>query len=445
MAALSGGPDSVALLHGLWSLRKRLGITVCAAHLNHRLRGKESAVDAAWSRSFAKRIGVRFAAGAANVRALAKKKKISLETAAREARKEFLASAARRLKCGRIATGHTMDDQAETVLMRLVRGSGLTGLAGIPRRNGLYIRPLLDIGRDDVLAYLEKNNLTFREDATNKDIGFTRNRVRHRLIPDLKKYNPRVVGALAQLAETVSDDLAAIDAATEEAAGKCIKAAKSQITVDLSVFNGYNIGLKRNIIRRGCQILLGRGAVPDFLHVEQAIHMIDQGKIGKKLELVDGLWAEIGYGLAVLSRRKKNEERPPGRAGAETGIRVPGATRYLGHTLKACIRGTARAGQGNWRGSDKAFFDWDELKRPHLTVGARRDGERIRLFGSARSKKIKELMIEARLPRAQRCAWPVVRAGGAAIWVPGLRRSNAAPIAATTKRTLCLEFIANEA
>lgn len=444
LVALSGGPDSVALLHALWSLRNALGIKICAAHLNHRLRGRAGASDAAFARAFARRLGVRFIAGSADVPGLARQRKLSVETAARHARQCFLAAAARRLRCTAVATGHNRNDQAETVLMRLIRGTGLTGLAGIPRRNGMYIRPLLGVGRDEVLAYLRQNGLDFRLDASNDDNGMTRNRIRHELIPLLGKYNPRIIDTVARLADTVSEDVIALDRMTAKAAARCATDGKSQIIIDLDRFNGYNKGLRRNILRWIASRLSGDGAVPDFDQVEAALALIEGRTVGKRSELADGLWIEIGYREATVGR-------PPRCSGSEarvtrnvTRINVPGATRHHSVVFRARICRAAVSGQSTARDQSTAWFDWDELEERTLTTGTREPGERMIPFGARHPKKVTELMIEAKIPRKQRATWPVVRSAGTAIWIPGLRRSSAAPVTSATTRMLRLELSTDE-
>jgi tRNA(Ile)-lysidine synthase len=441
LVALSGGPDSVALLHVLWSLRPRLGITVCAAHLNHRLRGRDADADAVFARSLAKRLGVRFTAGRADIAALARRGKCSQETAARDARKRFLAGAARRLGCNVIATGHTRNDQAETVLMHLIRGAGLSGLAGIPRSNGAYIRPLLDAGRDDVLQYLSRHRLSFRQDRSNDDCDISRNRIRHRLLPALAEYNPRIIETLAHLADTVSGDLPLLERMTSDAAACCTRQAKSQITIDLNRFNGYNKGLRRNILRHCARLLGGRSVVPDFDQAEAAVTLLEKRAVGKRSQLAADLWIEAGYRDAVIARRSG----APVSRGKSIALSVPGDTRYLNHAFAARICRKAVIDPGPASIPARVWFDWDHLRERGLTAGPRKPGERMVPFGARHAKKIQALMIDAKFPRSRRAGWPVVRAGGRALWVPGLRRSNDAPVTALTKRILILEHSSDEA
>lgn len=441
LVALSGGPDSVALLHALWSLRDALGITVCAAHLDHRIRGRAAAANAAFARALARRLGVRFAGGSADVPALARRRGLSLETAARQARQRFLAAAAARLGCTAIATGHTADDQAETVLMRLLRGTGLTGLAGIPRRNGAYVRPLLGIRRADVLRYAAGQGLAFRRDATNDDDAITRNRIRRRLIPELRRYNPRIIERLCRLADTAGGDLEVIGSRTDVALAACAKQAKSQIRIDLKLFSGYNKGLQRQIIRRCAQWIAGPAALPSFERTAAALELIGRPTVGKRCQLTADVWLEIGYGRAVVGPAPP----PAAHTIAAAPLRVPGVHRAAGHAITARTVARASAGRPPRTRPDIAWFDWDALRPGGLTAGPRRRGERIVPFGGGQRKEIAALMIDAKLPRDRRGGWPVVRWRGRAIWVPGARRSDIAPVIPATTTVLILEHADDEA
>ena len=200
--AVSGGADSVALLFGMYLLREKLGITLSAAHFNHRLRGEESDRDEQFVRDFCSRYDIPLSVGSAQVAAGKK----GLEAAAREARYAFFATLP-----GKIATAHTADDNAETVLMHLVRGTGLRGLGGISPVNGNIIRPMLTVTRQEVLAFLEEYCLSHVEDSSNKTDDFLRNRLRHRVMPFLKEENPRLAENLSQMAMELRQDAQALE------------------------------------------------------------------------------------------------------------------------------------------------------------------------------------------------------------------------------------------
>jgi tRNA(Ile)-lysidine synthase len=212
LLAVSGGPDSVSLLRGLHCLRKQMKLALTAAHFNHKLRGEESDRDALWLKSLCTDLDVPLTVGSENVRTVAASQRKGIEEAAREIRYEFLCRTARELGCSHVAVAHTADDQVETILHHILRGTGLSGLQGMPRLRLLddqifLVRPLLDMRRRDIESFLMEMKQDFREDVTNRDETFTRNRIRRNLLPQLRKdYNAQVDEALLRLAQQ-SDDV----------------------------------------------------------------------------------------------------------------------------------------------------------------------------------------------------------------------------------------------
>ncbi|HXH08047.1 MAG TPA: tRNA lysidine(34) synthetase TilS, partial [Vicinamibacterales bacterium] len=214
LAAVSGGPDSVALAHLLRQLERPAGFTLVAlAHFNHRLRGADADADEAFCRDLAATLGLRFERGEADIAALARTWRTSREAAARRARYAFLDDAATRTGADAIAVGHTLDDQAETFLLRLFRGSGPRGLAGIRPKTGRVVRPLIDIPRADLHAWLRAHGHAFREDPTNRDLAIPRNRIRHEVLPYLReRISPSIAASLARAAALALDDETFLDA-----------------------------------------------------------------------------------------------------------------------------------------------------------------------------------------------------------------------------------------
>lgn len=438
LVALSGGPDSVFLFHALVALREELKITLTAGHLNHCLRGAESNRDEKFVKALAKKEGIKLISAQRDVAGYAKRKKLSIETAARDLRREFLLKTAEKHNCQKIATGHNLNDQAETVLMHIIRGSGLTGLKGIPAVNERFIRPMLGIGREEILEYLRVNKIGWREDSTNKSPDHTRNRIRLILIPRLKKYNPQIVQSLSHLAESAGSDLDLIDQLTEQAFKQAAKIRKAKINIDLSLFNSYNKGLQRNILRLAVLHLARQGVAPSFEAVENCIHLM-AGRVGSRLEVVPGIWCITGYKTAeiiILPSSTVVKKNP-----AVKKLTVPGKTIFNSHLIRSKIIGSQRLGKTMIRSADTVYYDWDRLKETALTVGKRRPGDAMVPFGSSYKKKTKEFFIEAKVPQAKRDSWPVIRCGNEIIWLAGLRRSNHAPVSNETKNILKLEFV----
>lgn len=436
LAAVSGGPDSVALLDLLCLLGKDLDLAIGVAHLNHGLRGKESDQDQRFVRLLAQKLGLPFFTKKTDVARIARRERASLETAAREARKEFLEAVAHRHGFNRIATGHTLGDQAETVMMHLIRGGGSDGLCGIPVKNGRFIRPLLGIGRGQVMAHLKARGLGFRTDSSNTQADAFRNRVRLELMPLLRRYNPRIEEALARTAETLAGDREVLTVATEEAAAQSLGGGGQPLSIDLQIFKGYNKGLQRNIIRWCCARILGPGRAPDFRSTERALSLAESGRVGQSTPLVGGLWTWLGYGCLFIGRKASRQ-----RAKAEDrkNLKVPGSVKWGGWVVCCSLsdRGSAQMVPSD---KNSVLFDLGRLGRRKLYVGLSRPGLRMRPFGSGGTRKVQDIMVDAKIPWQQRQGWPVVYAGERPIWLAGIRRSDAAPLSPTTRRVLRLEI-----
>jgi len=239
LVAVSGGPDSVCLLKALCALRKPLGIELVVATLDHCIRGKESVKDADFVKDLSKKLGLVCVRKKIDVVKLNKNSKRSLEETAREARYGFLKEAAKKHKCGVIATGHTMDDQSETVLLRIMTGASLKGIAGIPpvRHEGSirFIRPLIGVEKREVIDHLRDTGLRYREDRTNNETKHLRNKVRLEILPFLEKYNPKIRRALVNLSDTVREDLAFLELERGRAVKGCLDGKEAAKTAAIKL------------------------------------------------------------------------------------------------------------------------------------------------------------------------------------------------------------------
>jgi tRNA(Ile)-lysidine synthase len=251
IAAVSGGSDSVALLVLLRELHERGELILdCAAHLNHQIRGEAAAADEAFCRQLCERLNVEFVRGQADVPVLAARERVSIEVAARRARHAFLNNVLRERHADVVATAHTEDDQAETVLLRIVRGAGRRGLAGIRPRRGHLVRPLLGVSREELRAELAARGQEWREDATNLDLSNPRNRVRAELLPYLAThFNPSVKRALARLADVVGEEDAWLDAIAVQLGREAVRALDAEVRLDVTRFADLPTGLARRLAR----------------------------------------------------------------------------------------------------------------------------------------------------------------------------------------------------
>ncbi len=278
LVAVSGGADSVCLLHLMAALRERLGIEVRAAHLNHRLRGAESDGDARYVSRLARRLGVAVTVGSRDVRAYQAEHRLGLEDAARQVRYRFLAGVAREVGAGRVAVGHTADDQAETILMHLVRGAGPTGLAGMSPLSiwtsaglaGLtVVRPLLAVSRQETHSYCRQAGLRPRADSSNLSSSPLRNRVRRELMPLLQAYNPRFAEALVRTAETLGADLAFLEDCVAGAWPETVRSEDGALMLDRARVLLLHPAVQRHLLRRVAREVLGDLEDIEWKHIEQ--------------------------------------------------------------------------------------------------------------------------------------------------------------------------------
>lgn len=365
IAAVSGGADSVAMLFALYLLRDELGITLEAAHFNHHLRGAESDRDEAFVTDFCGRYDIPLHLGSGRI--VPGKK--GLEAAARDARYAFL----RRLP-GKIATAHTADDNAETVLMRLIRGTGLKGLGAIAPVSGNVIRPMLTVTRDDVEAFLEEYALPHVEDSSNETDDFLRNRIRHSILPLMRAENPRIGENLSAMALLLRED------------ESCLQSMLPEQTSDVSQLKAMEPALRRRALER---FLKAQGVrEPEQIHILQAEQLLYHWSPSAAMQFPGGV--TIGRQYDRLVRLEFAPELP------ETRLSVPGET---------CIGGKRFVSE----------YATDLEKRPDsvlvcpagaLTVRSRRSGDTMRLPGGTRS--LKKMYIDRKIPASQRAAVPVL-------------------------------------
>ena len=418
LAAVSGGADSVALLAALHELRDELGIGLLAAHLDHGLRGVESDGDRAFVEVLAARLGVPLVVEAVRL------PPGNVEAQARHARYEFLARAAAARGATRIATAHTIDDQAETVLLRVVRGTGRRGLGGIRPRRGPIVRPLLLCDRVQVRAFLVARGLSWRRDRSNFDYALARTRVRAGYLPALAhELNPRLARALARLADVLREEDALLDRIAATVPGPADG-------VDLAVLRALEAPIARRVVRRWWQ-RAGSGRRLGLGHVDAVLALARRAEGGGRVRVPGGWVVRTSSGL--IHERGDGEpeveayERPLAPGGVVT---VPGGWRLA----------LDEAGAGDVTPCDDVcVLDADGVRGP-LVVRNRRAGDRLRLLGLGGHTSLKRLFIARRVPRHLRGTHPVVVAGDEIVWVPRCGRGETALVGAGTRRLLVVRL-----
>ena len=309
LAAVSGGPDSTALLHLLCHLRQTYDITIGIAHLNHLLRPEEADRDSDFVRSLARKLALPSHIESTDINALSKKERLSIETAGRLARYDFFDRIADRYGYTKIATGHTRNDNAEQVLMNLIRGTGAKGLCGIPAcRNHRIIRPMIGIAKTQILNYLNRNQLRYMEDSSNSDPAFLRNRIRNQLIPALEQeYNSEVVESLTRVSRIMQMDNDYLDRESKKAFTDC-RISRTADSLDLSVprLEALHPALQNRVLRRSIQTLKSNLNRISFAHLQEVIQFSFTAPSGKSLDLPDQ--------IRVYKKREhikiKKENRP---------------------------------------------------------------------------------------------------------------------------------------
>lgn len=421
VAACSGGPDSLALVHILHQLQPEYGLTLAVAHVNHMFRGDESDADAAYVAKFCAGLGLPLYETAIDVPRYIKSSGRSAQDASRILRFRYLRHVAAELGGAKIATGHHRDDQAETILLNLLRGAGSTGLAGMrPTGNGI-IRPLLNMSRRDIDDYCRECGLSPRIDSSNLKTDYLRNYVRIELMPQLKhRINANLAETLCRTARLLGDEH---DFITEYASNLWPSLAseeKAVIIIDCQRLISLHISLQREMFRMAIAKKQGNLKGITFFHVERLLELAMSGSVGSIIELPGDIIARKGYGTVALEAPSP-EPLPTGIGPPGSELVVPGITEVpaLGLTITAKLL-AVRPEPGV---ADTAIFDWRELTPP-LYVRTRQEGDRFWPSAAPGSKKLKEYFIDAKIPRQIRDRLPIFCDSRGIIWVGGYRQAE---------------------
>ncbi|MFC1498259.1 tRNA lysidine(34) synthetase TilS [Verrucomicrobiota bacterium] len=424
LVAVSGGADSVALLYVLKELKSTLKIKLTAAHLNHCIRGSEADKDAAFVKQLAKRLRIRYEESRFNVPGLARRKGISLEMAAREARYSFLTKTARKIRADAVATAHTADDQAETVLLKLARGAGPGGLSGIKRETVIkdvkIIRPMLDVAKKEILTFLNSKKIKWREDKSNYDTSFLRNRIRHEIMPLLEaRLNPRIKDALLRTAEIIREEDICLDNQAQAILTRC--KTNSPCVICLAPLLSYSPALRRRVFRSW----LSQAGVPpeliDFKTVDQIGGLLLAKKKNGRIDIVDN-WM-VRKQDDKLSIGQRRDIVPP--KDFRHALNVPGETVLSNTGFRVVIvRESGLVKDRKKRPGTfpaKASIASSSVRNRRIYVRSWRNGDRMKPLGINGSKKVQDIFVDEKTPREQRRTIPLFECGGEIVWVPGYR------------------------
>ena len=440
LVGVSGGPDSVALLHSLVTLGPEWSLRLVIAHLNHQLRGVTADHEAAFVGSLAAGLGIRCEMGSRNVAKYGAEHRLSIQEAARIVRYAFYDEGAAKYSAGKIALGHHADDNAESILMHLLRGTGPLGLTGIPPvRHGRIIRPLIGLTRKEILAFLELGGFEYMSDRSNLDRRYLRNRIRHELLPHLKeRYNPNTVCALNRLGSILRDE--------EDFWDKEVSRTLQNLVVDhtpdrLSLMarglSDLHPALLRRLVRHAVLSLKGGLKRLGHVHVEAVARLIAAPSPSGRLDLPQGV-------RVVRDREEINFLLGPSEENARFEYEIPGIQttfiHEIGIYLKLSVCDSSEVSHPKNHPLTTALFDLIAVTFP-LKVRNFKHGDRFKPLGMAGSQKVKTFFINHKVPRSKRLRCPILLSGARIIWIGGYRIDDSAKVTEKTKKVLKAELL----
>ena len=445
VAACSGGPDSLALVHLLADLRSDAGFQLFVAHVNHGLRGQASDRDADYVRDFCAGLSLPFFCEHVDVKGELRRCGGSLEELARKLRYEKLRRIAADVGGAWIATGHHRDDQAETFLLNLLRGGGSRGLGAMRPRRGDVIRPLLCLNRTEILQYCSEALLQPRHDASNDETDFCRNRLRHELIPVLQReFNPALTDVLCRTADVLADENQFVREYVEENLSSWSVRTERGYRLDGVTFSGLAVAVQRECLRNLLEKIRGDNRRIEFVHVEQIRILFLQEHGSRRLDLPGHCQARKSYRElyleTIMHSRPALTEQTLSRDWSRR-LDCPGEASIP--EMGIMLRCTLHA--GSWPpmstlGPTRAVFDRDSVQGA-LQVRRRHPGDWLQPLGAPGSRKLKKIMIDLKIPLAQRDSVPLLCDDAGILWVVGFQRSERGRLTANTREYIMVEII----
>ncbi len=448
LLAVSGGADSTTLLYVMAALKAEgvLSTELLCAHINHQLRGAEAERDQDSVVAQAGELKLAITTRRIDVRSFARENKLSIETAARKLRMENLIDISKANNCKWVATAHQKNDNAETVLHRLLRGTGFRGLGGIRAvqvfgEDIKFIRPLLCVGRDEIVGYLKERNLKWRTDHTNYDCTYRRNFIRHRLIPALQQEcTGSIVEELFGLSRSAQRFYSLVCSCAEKAWPVVAARSGDNVKLDLQKFLTQPAPVRIELIRRSLGALGSGEKNLTQGHFEKILQLVEQRIGNKRVELPGGFVVRYEYGKLVFTRTK--EPKPEERTRDSIRIEVPGRTRFGNYLIEAAVLEADGEAVEKFKAQKSEFVEWfdlEKLKLP-LVVRFRRVGDRFWPLGLVEEKRIGKFLTAARVPQQIRKKTLIVADGEKIIWVWPIRISEQAKVTDETRKILQLKI-----
>ncbi|NOZ25245.1 MAG: tRNA lysidine(34) synthetase TilS [Nitrospirae bacterium] len=427
LVGLSGGPDSVSLLHILDELKGELGLTLLALYVDHGLRPEQTPKEIEFCAGVAERLNVPFSVRSVDVKGLSVRERLGIQEAARELRYLAFEEHAYQTEADRVATGHNADDQAETLLMRLLRGAGPRGLAGIPPVRGMFIRPLIRTERSEIEKFLHDRGVGFIVDASNLKQDYLRNRLRKEVLPALGKFNPNLTATLCRTADILREENEYLETAVTKALMRLIS-RKTDESIEL--FLSPLEHMEKVILRRALMRAVGetRGLRGIGLeHIEEMISLIRRGTSGSRIYLPGGVRVIRDYSTLVITSAAP-------RKLSEYVLKVPGET-VLKEAGIVLIASTLDSPTSTGDGRTEAVFDLERLSFP-LKVRPRRAGDFFYPSGFGKRKKLQDYFVDEKVPRDLRDTVPLLLSGEEIIWVVGYRTDDRYIVRPSSRKAL---------
>jgi tRNA(Ile)-lysidine synthase len=434
LVALSGGPDSVCLLHVLKNVMEKFNLALSVLYVDHGLRPEEAAEEKEFCENLSAKFNLPFLTKSIDVKSYAKESKLSMQEAARELRYRVFDDAAHEINADKIALGHTADDQAETLVMRLLRGTGPAGLSGIPPVRGKFIRPLIGIQKKEIKQYLEEEEIDFIVDSSNLKKDYLRNKLRLSLMPLIEEINPNIIDTLSRTAAIFREEERYFEIIV---AKTLMKLTSRKTNSRIELFLGPLTAMEKILLRRTLRKVIDDTSSLrkiNYIHIEDIIQLIKKGKTGGRLYLPHGIRAIKDYSTLILT------SEPPVRLNTYT-LNVPEEMilKEAGILVHASVQDCKESEIKDRKTSDViAAFDADRLIFP-LIIRPREKGDFFYPLGFGKKKKLQDFFVDEKVPRDERDAIPLIISGENIIWVVGYRGDERFRVTDETKRILKLE------
>ncbi len=437
LVGVSGGPDSMALLYALLSIQTEISFSLYIAHVNHGVRGREADEDEKFVEKISGKLGIPFYSKKIDMEGYAREHKLSSEDAGRRLRYKFFREVLLSINGGKIAVAHNKNDQAETLIMRFFRGTGLDGLKGMEYRNGDIIRPLLDISRNEIEDYILEKNINTRLDRTNLENIYNRNKVRLELIPYIvDNFNPNIVDTLWRTSRTMSNDSEFLEEFSKERYRELVKVEdKNSIILCRQKFSREHIAIKQRIIRHSIYNLTGTLDGISEIHVRNVLELFERGDTGKSVDLPNRLEVKTSYDdliFRIKNLNVNNNYKYSLKRGQATYVKE------WNSIFKMEVYPMEKI-QLNFKDRFIKYFDYDKIKG-EIYIRNRRLGDTIQPFGMSGNKKLKDLFIDKKIPIDEREKIPILVDKNDIIWVVGLRTSEKYKITPYTKNVLVIKY-----